>query len=264
MPLTPFQKEVLALLASHRNPESHVAGGLVLNRQPDSPRFSADLDIFHDIAASLIASAEKDVGVLAAAGFQTSWLLREPYLQRAQVTHGNDSLRLDWASDSAFRFYPVQPDPEFGYCLHRADLATNKALALAGRSAIRDYIDILYLHESYLSLGAICWAACGKDPGFNPWSLLEMAKRHVHFRQEELDNETLARPLTLVGLKQEWLAAVDQAEILFNQLPAAEAGCLYLAKTGEPRAPDPTSPEFATDIRHFGSVRGAWPTIVGA
>src|SRR5438552_13843129 len=104
MPLTRFQKEVLTLLASQRNPESHVAGGVVLNRQADSPRYSADVDIFHDVAASLIACAEADVAVLGAAGFQTSWLIRQPYLQRAQVTRGEDTLRLDWATDSAFRF----------------------------------------------------------------------------------------------------------------------------------------------------------------
>lgn len=261
MPLTPFQKEVLALLAFQRNPESHVAGGAVLNRQADSPRYSADVDVFHDVAASLISSAEADVTVVTAAGFQAAWLVRQPFLQRAQVSRGQDTLRLDWATDSAFRFFPVQPDPEFGYCLHRADLVTNKALALAGRSAIRDYIDILYLHECYLSLGAICWAACGKDPGFNPWSLLEMAKRHVHFRKEDLESETLARPLDLTDLKQQWIHAVEQAEAWFSQLPTAEAGCLYLSDDGKPFTPDPASPTFQEAVRHFGSVRGAWPTL---
>ena len=32
MPLTPLQKEVLLLLARHRNPDSHMAGGAVINR----------------------------------------------------------------------------------------------------------------------------------------------------------------------------------------------------------------------------------------
>lgn len=261
MPLTPFQREILSLLAAHRNPESHVAGGAVINRQPDSPRYSADVDVFHDVATALIASAEADVAALKRAELAVAWLMREPFLQRAQVFRGDQTARLDWATDSAFRFFPVQPDPEFGYCLHRADVATNKALALAGRSAIRDYIDILYLHASYLSLGAICWAACGKDPGFNPWSLLEMAKRHVHYRREDLDSVTLSRPLELTDLKQQWIQAVDHAETWFNRMPTAEAGCLYLTPEGEPHTPDPADPGFACVRRHFGSVRGAWPTI---
>src|SRR5207249_339869 len=102
-------------------------------------------------------------------------------------------------------------------CLHRLDLATNKMLALAGRSKIRDYLDILLLHRTLLSLGAICWAACAKDPGFNPVSLLEMAKRHVHYRPEELAAEQLNQPLSLTDLKQQWLAAVDAAEQLFDR-----------------------------------------------
>jgi 5'-nucleotidase len=52
------------------------------------------------------------------------------------IVRGDDHLRLDWCYDSAFRFFPVQPDEEFGYCLHRADLATNKVLALAGRGDV--------------------------------------------------------------------------------------------------------------------------------
>ena len=69
-----------------------------------------------------------------------------------------DRLRLDWATDSAFRFFPVLPDEEFGYCLHQADLATNKVLALAGRSEVRDFLDTLLIDRTYLSLGAVIWA----------------------------------------------------------------------------------------------------------
>jgi len=36
MPLTPFQKEVLAVLVGNRSEASHFAGGLVLNVTEDS------------------------------------------------------------------------------------------------------------------------------------------------------------------------------------------------------------------------------------
>ena len=58
MPLTPFQKEVLRTLAANRSPESHIAGGAVINRQETGLRYSDDLDNFHDVAASVAASAE--------------------------------------------------------------------------------------------------------------------------------------------------------------------------------------------------------------
>jgi hypothetical protein len=263
MPLTPFQKEVARLLAAHRNPDSHVAGGAVINRADASPRYSADLDFFHDVADSVRSSAVADAATLVGHGFVVEWLLQQPLLHRARVSRGNEQLKLEWCFDSSFRFFPVLQDPDFGYCLHSADLATNKVLALAGRSEIRDLIDILYLHAHYLSLGAICWAACGKDQGYTPWSLLDQVKRNTRFREEDLASGYLAQPatLTLPDLKRQWQEAASSAEQLFPRLPAHEAGCLYLDQTGAPVTPDPDSAEFAGLVRHFGSVRGGWPKL---
>ena len=42
MPLSKIQTDVLRLLASHRDPESYVAGATPLNR--DAVRYSADID----------------------------------------------------------------------------------------------------------------------------------------------------------------------------------------------------------------------------
>lgn len=261
MPLTPLQKDVLRLLASHRDPESYVAGGTVLHRLDASPRYSRDIDLFHDVAASVAISVAADAATLTAAGFQVEWLIQQPSLHRARVSRAGEELRLDWCHDSAFRFFPVQSDPDFGYCLHPADLATNKVLALAGRTEIRDFLDTLHLHTNYLSLGAMCWAACGKDQGFTPWSLLELAGRHVKFRQEEVDAEHLTQPLQLVSLKEAWLVAVQQAEEWFARLPAAEVGCLYLDTAGQPCTPDPDAADFRSLRRHFGSLRGSWPEL---
>ncbi len=260
MPLTSIQKEVLRHLAAGRTPASHIAGGAVINRAPGSPRFSADLDVFHDQAELVAACAQADAALLSRQGFALDWLTQQPFLRRARICKGNEELRLDWGVDSPFRFFPVQADAEFGYCLHPADLATNKILALAGRSEIRDFVDILYLHETYLGLGAMSWAACGKDQGFTPWSLLEFARRHLRFRDEELAGERTSRPLRLVDLKESWMKAVDQAEAWFGQLPAADLGCLYLDKSLQPFMPDPRAADFAEVIRHFGSVGGSWPT----
>lgn len=261
MPQTVIQKEVLKLLAGNRQPESHLAGGTAINRSSASPRYSADLDFFHDAAENARLSAEKDAALLIQNGYDVEWSLREANMHRAFIRHGADGLKLEWCHDSAFRFFPVQADAEVGYCLHTADLATNKALALAGRAEIRDFIDILFLDESYLSVGAVCWAACGKDQGFTPRSLLDFANRHMKFRAEDLARENLARPIDLMQLKEAWLKAVDQAETLFARLPLAEVGCLYLTPSFQPITPDPASPDFPALIRHYGSIRGAWPVV---
>jgi hypothetical protein len=261
MPLTPFQKGVARILMANRTPESHIAGGAVINRRESGLRYSDDLDIFHDAAASVAASAEADAKALEAAGYSVEWTIRNEGFFRAEASRDDGHVRLDWTTDSAFRFFPVQPDEEFGYCLHQADLATNKVLALAGRSEIRDFLDILQLDQDYLSLGAIMWAACGKDAGFTPDLLLDQTNRHSRYQESDLKGENLARPVDLRELKRQWLAARERAGGLFARLPPEELGCLYLDPENRPVTPDPSSPDFAELTRHKGSVRGAWPKM---
>jgi len=50
-------------------------------------------------------------------------------------------LIVEWARDSAFRFFPLIEHEELGATLHQFDLATNKVLALAGRLEVRDWVD---------------------------------------------------------------------------------------------------------------------------
>jgi len=42
-----------------------------------------------------------------------------------------------------------------------------------------------------------------------------------------------------------------------------ELGCLYLDAADQPVRLEPGSPAFATLTRHFASVEGAWPWVVG-
>lgn len=57
-------------------------------------------------------------------------------------------------------------------------------------------------------LGPLCWAACGKDPGFTPLSLLELLRRRGRVRTEDLARLDLAAPVDLHAMKQEWIAAL--------------------------------------------------------
>lgn len=177
------------------------------------------------------------------------------------VSVDREKLKLEWAQDSAFRFFPVQADDFCGYRLHDADAAVNKILALAGREEVRDFVDILHLHQTYLSVGALAWAACGKDPGYSPAFLLDHAGRHVRYSQDHLNRLHLREPLSVSDLKRQWLTAVDRAQWLIESLPEADLGCLYLASDGVPVTPDPAGSSFRDLGRHFGSVRGAWPLI---
>ncbi len=261
MPLTQIQSQVLREIAANRSPDSYLAGATVLHRDADTPRFSQDLDLFHDLAESVALCAEKDAVTLRDAGHELTWVLRTPAFSRAIVLVEGQQLRIEWAQDSAFRFFPVQQDDQCGYRLHDVDAAVNKVLALAGRQEIRDFVDTLHLHETFLHLGALAWAACGKDPGFTPGFLLEQAGRHVAYTQADLDRLHLRTPLDLRSMKRSWLTAAEEAALLVATLPAEEMGCLYLDSNGHPTTPDPASSDFGEVHRHHGSIGGTWPTV---
>lgn len=262
MPLTELQSKVLRCIAANRSPDSYLAGATVLHRHDNSPRFSQDFDFFHDIEESVFVNAEADVATLKNAGYTCDWLLRTPTFQRAVVVADGKQLKMEWAQDSAFRFFPVVKDERCGYRLHDADAAVNKLLALAGRQEVRDYVDVLYLNRTYLSLGAIAWAACGKDPGFTPLFLLEQAARHVAYTQTDVDQLSLRKPLDLKSLKKEWLHALEESKKLIDMLPPKDVGCLYLNHELTPVTPLPSDDSFGTLRRHCGTVRGAWPTML--
>src|SRR3989442_1767730 len=114
MPLTALQKEVLAILAGNRSEESHFAGGVVINAADGSARFSHDFDIFHELAEEVTRASNRDVESLRRAGFQVETPSRygewekESTFRKAKVSRITEILEIDWAADSAFRFFPTE------------------------------------------------------------------------------------------------------------------------------------------------------------
>jgi hypothetical protein len=263
MPLTEFQRRLLAVLGSGRSPDSYLAGGAAIHFRPETSRYSNDLDFFHDSEERVASAFARDRAALAAAGYDIDVKLSQPGNVRAVVSQNGESTRVDWAHDSAWRFMPAVRDELGGYLLHDADLAVNKTLALAGRNEVRDFVDILYLDEHVLPLGALVWAAVGKDPGFTPWSLLEQLKRRGRYRPEDVERLDLAEPFDLVEAKTRWLAALEAAEAFIAGRPPDEAGCLYYsAEEDRFVAPKPgTDLEDTGILPHFGRPGGVLPTI---
>jgi hypothetical protein len=264
MPLTPFQREVLALLALNRSPESYLAGGAALHFMPNSLRYSDALDFFHDSEGRVAEAFNADTARLRDAGYGVEVRLSQPGFLRALVTREDAATRIDWAHDSAWRFMPPVRDELGGYLLHEVDLSVNKVLALAGRDEPRDFVDILFIHERVLPLGALCWAAAGKDPGYTPLSLLELLRRRGRHRPGEIARLDLRVPVDLVAWKATWLAALDDAETFVGGRPGGEVGCLYYSgEQGMFVAPIATrSLEDQGLALHYGSPGGILPRAV--
>jgi len=259
MPLTDYQSKLALLLSENRTFDSYLAGGAAILIEPNSMRFSRDLDYFHDSEARVAEAFSADRSLLESDGFSIDVDLNQPGYVRAVVRKDGHATKVEWARDSDWRFMPTVRDDRVGFMLHPVDLAVNKVLALAGRDEPRDVLDTLHLHRHVLALGALCWAACGKDPGFTPLSLLELLRRRGRVRAEDLERLDLAEPIDLQELKSEWLETLESVEPFVESLPLGEIGCLYYSASQgifvDPR-------EAPNAVPHFGRPGGVLPRVV--
>ncbi|MEK7414942.1 MAG: hypothetical protein AAB263_16630, partial [Planctomycetota bacterium] len=204
---------------------------------PDSDRESRDIDLFHDAREALAVASTQDEVALRAAGLTVAhdnvW---SDTFRRARVSLANtdESVEIDWALDAAWRFFPPIPDPLLGWRLHDIDLACNKVLALGSRSESRDLIDVIAWARTF-PLAALCWAACGKDPGFTPLMLLEHMRRSARVDPGQLALFK-ARHLDAPTIKASWLALASDADAaitaLADAMPDLAIGVLFLDSAG--------------------------------
>lgn len=263
MPLTGFQRTLLAVMATDVPEGRYLAGGAAIHFEPNSIRYSDDLDFFHDTEAQVARAFAADRDRLERAGYRVAVELSQPGFIRAVVERGVEATRVDWARESAWRFLPLVRDPLGGVLLHPIDLAINKVLTLAGRDEPRDFVDTLFVHQRVLPLAGLCWAAVGKDPGFTPLSLLELLRRRGRYRPEDFSRLQLVVPVDLPGLREQWTTALDQAEAFVRTRPPEEYGCLYYSTSARrfvlPR--DGVGLEEQGVVPHFGGPGGVVPGV---
>ena len=261
MPLTSLQAAIADLLAVNRTPDSYLAGGAALHIEPNSKRTSNDLDYFQDSEERVASAFSEDRRLLEQAGYAVDVVLQQPGFVRAVVRRAgeteDEATKVEWARDSAWRFLPAIRSPKAGFVLNPIDLAVNKLLALVGRDEPRDYLDI---HEAMkvLPLGALCWAAAGKDPGYSPGMILDLLRRRGKYRPEDFARLDLMEPPDLLELKQRWRAALDDAERFFTTRNPDEVGCLYYSRaTGTFVQPAPGDDV----VPHHGRPGGILPAF---
>jgi hypothetical protein len=145
-------------------------------------------------------------------------------------------------------------DDLFGYRLHIADLATNKALAAAGR---RDVLDLLYIHERHLPIGAVIWAAVAKDAGYSPESLITEIRRNARYLPDDYADLAVTTPIDAGVVSRRLRTVLQEAEAFVRIMPAGREGLLFL-KDGEPVQPDPDA--LDAYAAHGGRRGGYWPS----
>jgi hypothetical protein len=245
----------LRTLAAQRSPDSYIAGGIAINR--DGPRYSRDIDIFHDSEARLETAAQADAAALTAAGYTVTVGRVRQGKRDAHVSRNDSAMDLEWVTDAAFRFFPTQPDDLFGYVLHPIDLATNKASAAADRRVPRDIVDLVTIHETVLPLGAVICATVGKFPGITPEEMLAEITRHSRFTADEFEVLATEQPIDVPALHRRIRAMIEAAEIFIAGLPSEAVGVVFM--DGD-TAVQPDIAALDRYQRNPGAPGGFWPS----
>lgn len=254
--LTDLQRDVLRTLAASRSPDSYVAGAAALNVSRD--RRSDDIDIFNEGAERADAAFAADTRALREAGYEVEVKRSAKGFHRADVFRGSEKVAIDWAQDSAYRFFPSIEDPIFGWRLHEIDLALNKCLALASRWEPRDVWDVVDLVERGHDLGGLVWAAPAKDPGYTAELLLDHMTWHSRVDPDRLRDElSLPAPPDPVAIKRAYMDAVRAARESFARADLKRMGELPLSPDGR----KVLAPDDKSAVWHTGSWRGCWPEV---
>ncbi len=268
MALTEFQQSILRLLTTQRieRQESYLAGGAALTVAAASSRLSLDDDLFHDTQKALLATWQDDSRILALGGYIVEVKRQFPSFVEAFVRRGPSAVVVQWAVDSAFRFFLLVRDAGSLPTLHPFDLATNKALALIGRLEPRDWVDLVACHHRIQQLGLLCWAARGKGPGTNPAMIVSEAGRSGRYTQIELNSLAFeGAPPDASRLSNEWKEMLQEARAIIGVLPSEQAGTCVLDAHGNLFRGDPqvlsTALRSAALRFHRGSICGSIPTF---
>ena len=255
MPLSPLQSEIVRMIAPLRSETSYIAGGTPINLH--GPRFSTDIDIFHPRSELADAAAAADIARLQAAGLSVEVFRQIKGMTSANVASGNEMTKVEWVTDSDFRYFPPMADALFGFVLHPADLAVNKMMAAAGRHVVRDIVDLLTIHESYLSAGAIALAAVVVSPGFTPESLLTEVQRNANYPAIDFAEMPATQPIDGAVVLPKIRKALEQALAFVMRVPSEKVGRLFL-ENGRPVEPDLARLDSYTE--HEPTRGGHWPS----
>ncbi len=268
MALTRIQRDICQRLAARRRAsgESYVAGGAALQEALAAARLSRDVDIFADSAEAVATAWDGDRGTLVAAGYDVTVVRERRAYVEARIEKNGETVIVEWAQDSAYRFFPLVEHPEFGLTLHPFDLCTNKVLALVGRLETRDWIDVVGCVEHLQPLGYLAWAACGKDPGFTPQGILAEAGRSTRYTQAEVDSLAFSgTPPSAADLSARWHAHLRVAAEVCARLPEQHVGEAVLTPSGALFTGDAAALTRALGqhslLFHPGRLRGAFPEL---
>ena len=204
--LTPLQKEFMEILASLPDKDQfYLAGGTALSEYYLGHRLSFDLDYFTGTENLILPLSYQVETTCQKKGLSLKVVRRFSTFVEFLVEKGNESLKVDLALDSPYRFEPSVLSIEGIYINDYADLRVDKLLAYFGRAEPRDAVDLYFILQKE-SPEKLLDQAVQKDSGFdNYWFALAL-NRSENF-PDEIDRwpVKMLHPFEPRALKQTFL-----------------------------------------------------------
>jgi len=170
--LTDIQKEILdSIKGIEESRAFYLTGGAALSIFHLNHRCSEDFDFFTANEELVQIFARKLSGELAGRSFTVEITRSFKSFVEMIVEKRGESMRIQLALDSPYRIEETR-EADGIFIDSLSDLAAGKLLALFGRAAERDFIDVyLIVKEGLFSLDEIIEKASLKDPGMDLYYL---------------------------------------------------------------------------------------------
>lgn len=185
--LSDHQKAFLRLFSSLPDQEQfYLTGGTALAEYHLGHRFSFDLDLFTSEADLILPFSYRIEQAAQFYDLQVNVVRRFASFIEFQASRGEDTLKIDLALDSPFRFAPVEQGDAGVMVNDFQDIQTDKMLAFFGRAEPRDAVDLFFLLQK-TGFNELAELARQKDTGFDLYWFAVALNRVTKF-PDEIEN----------------------------------------------------------------------------
>ncbi len=182
--LSPIQKDFMEILASLPDKNQfYLAGGTALSEYYLGHRLSFDLDYFTGTENLILPLSYQIETACQKKGLSLKVVRRFSTFVELLVEKNDESLKIDLALDSPYRFQSPVFSNEGIYINDYPDLSTDKLLAYFGRAEPRDAVDLYFIMQNE-SPDQLLEQAAQKDTGFDLYWFAIALNRCENFPDE--------------------------------------------------------------------------------
>jgi predicted nucleotidyltransferase component of viral defense system len=182
--LTPLQQSFLRVFAQLPDQSQfYLTGGTALAEYYLGHRLSYDLDFFTGVDGLVHPVSFQLEKLIKQHGIGVQVMRRFATYVEFLVVYGEETLKIDLALDSPFRFEPPVLCPPGIQINNFTDICTDKLLAYYGRAEPRDAVDLYCILQTE-SADHLFVKAKQKDPGFDAYWFAIALNRCLNFPDE--------------------------------------------------------------------------------